>query len=130
VYTIRTSKVVKALGKYCANISSYTFWLWVGRVVPQVALLITLLVLAIAPNAWHDWYLILIVGLVGTVICTFWWWLLYAVTNIYKNLREVKGQLLSVTKELSETKALIAIKTKDLKAEHLEGLGRRKTDKK
>lgn len=135
----RTSKSLFETIKHWIKPTRNNVWVWIGRIIPLLTLLVTVLFLALAPSEWIDWFLITLAGMFGVTTFIFWWWLVYALTTIYQNQSNLEYQLTQVTKELVEAKELIAIKTKNLTQAHVDAFNeatsakifkRRKSDNK
>jgi hypothetical protein len=121
VNTIRTFKFLfSLLRKYEALVSNNKL-LKISLIGTAVTILATVVFFFI----FRNWCLATIVGLIGGTIFIFWAWLLHAIAKIYNNLRALEQQVLEVSRELAEAKALIAIKAKDLTIEHIEAFNKR-----
>ena len=79
-------------------------WAWIGRVAPLSALLVLCLVVYYDIDTWLKTALVLI-GIVFSITAfTWWWWVIYAVRDIFTMLTKANKKFEEVLFEIKKIK--------------------------
>lgn len=81
-----------------------TIWVWVGRIAPLTALLILGIAVTFDLATWVDYVVSFIAVSFAITAFTWWWWVIYAVRDIFKLLKDANKRFESVILELKEIK--------------------------
>ena len=76
------------------------YWHWLGRIAPMFALLGLCLVLWMSPEHWTEYAIITIALAFGTVAFAWWWWVIYAVRDIFTMLNQANKKFEQVLFEI------------------------------
>ena len=90
--------------KYFSIKKSVGIWTWLGRVGPLTALMILCIVLVTDFTSWIQYLVSAIALLFAITAFTWWWWVLYAVKDIFTLLNSANKRFGEVLIELKSIK--------------------------
>ena len=83
---------------------SVKYWVWLGRLAPLTALMLLLIAITSDMSTFTSWLVLGICILFAITAFAWWWWVIFAVKDIFNLLQDANKRFKEVLAELKQIK--------------------------